>query len=118
MSFFSNFFTNSDPIGPSMDELLKAARAEGIPVRVTSTRRSAEEQRRLYAQGRTEPGPVVTWTLNSKHVAGRAFDITVDGAMEYDDDPETWELLGAIGEDLDLVWGASYGDYGHLELPD
>lgn len=29
--------------------------------------RTPARQRQLYAQGRTAPGPVVTWTLNSRH---------------------------------------------------
>jgi len=29
--------------------------------------RTPERQRELYAQGRTKPGPKVTWTLNSNH---------------------------------------------------
>ena len=29
--------------------------------------RTPERQRQLYAQGRTRPGPKVTWTLNSRH---------------------------------------------------
>lgn len=29
--------------------------------------RTVERQRKLYAQGRTAPGPKVTWTLNSNH---------------------------------------------------
>lgn len=29
--------------------------------------RTPERQRALYAQGRTKPGKVVTWTLNSNH---------------------------------------------------
>lgn len=32
--------------------------------------RTAQEQADLYAQGRTKPGQVVTWTLNSKHIPG------------------------------------------------
>jgi peptidoglycan L-alanyl-D-glutamate endopeptidase CwlK len=32
--------------------------------------RTAEEQAELYAQGRTKPGNVVTWTLKTKHVPG------------------------------------------------
>jgi len=100
-----------------MDEFVAQAIAAGIPVRVTSTRRSAEEQRRLYAQGRTEPGPIVTWTLNSAHVDGRAFDVTIEGAAEYEADPEAWDLLGELGESLGLDWGGTYGDFGHFELP-
>nr|WP_312120561.1 M15 family metallopeptidase [Brevundimonas diminuta] len=29
--------------------------------------RTPQRQRELYAQGRTKPGPVVTWTLTSNH---------------------------------------------------
>jgi peptidoglycan L-alanyl-D-glutamate endopeptidase CwlK len=29
--------------------------------------RTMERQKELYAQGRTKPGPKVTWTLNSNH---------------------------------------------------
>ncbi len=114
----SSWFGGSDPVAPLMREFLQACRDEGLPVKITSTRRSEEEQARLYAQGRTEPGPVVTWTLNSKHVSGEAFDCTIVGAPEYDDAPEAWDLLGELGEDLGLDWGGSFGDFGHFELPD
>lgn len=32
--------------------------------------RTQAEQNEKYAQGRTKPGPVVTWTLRSKHIPG------------------------------------------------
>lgn len=38
-------------------------------------RRSPERQKRLYASGRTRQWPIVTWTLNSKHLEGKAVDI-------------------------------------------
>jgi peptidoglycan L-alanyl-D-glutamate endopeptidase CwlK len=117
VSFFPSTWWNSDPVGKHMNALLEQAKAEGIPVRVTSTRRTREEQERLYAQGRTDPGPIVTWTLNSAHVSGRAFDLTIPGAAEYEDDPDAWELLGELGEALGLEWGGTYGDFGHFELP-
>jgi peptidoglycan L-alanyl-D-glutamate endopeptidase CwlK len=37
--------------------------------------RTPQRQRELYAQGRTTPGPVVTWTLKSKHIDGQAVDL-------------------------------------------
>lgn len=37
--------------------------------------RTKERQAELYAQGRTTPGKIVTWTLNSKHIEGKAVDI-------------------------------------------
>jgi peptidoglycan L-alanyl-D-glutamate endopeptidase CwlK len=37
--------------------------------------RTKERQMQLYAQGRTAPGPKVTWTMHSTHFSGRAVDI-------------------------------------------
>lgn len=118
MSFFRpKFLFRADPIADHLEKFKQACEEAGIDVRVTSTRRTQSEQDALFEQGRSTPGPVVTWTRKSKHVGGRAFDITIVGSPEYEDDPELWELVGAIGEDLDLKWGGSYGDYGHFELP-
>lgn len=33
--------------------------------------RTEERQKVLYAQGRTAPGPIVTWTLNSNHFVNK-----------------------------------------------
>jgi len=118
VSLFSTWFGGGDPIDRTMRAFQERCKQEGLPVRITSTRRSPEEQEQLYAQGRTEPGPIVTWTLNSAHVTGRAFDCTIPGAPEYDDDPDAWDLLGELGEDVGLRWGGSFGDFGHFELPD
>lgn len=117
MSRFAALFRGADPIAGKLREFQALAEEEGIPIRVTETRRSVERQRKLYAQGRTEPGPIVTWTLNTQHTAGRAFDCTIVGAPEYEDDPEAWEILGELGLSLGLAWGGSYADYGHFELP-
>ncbi|CNH15151.1 M15 family metallopeptidase [Yersinia intermedia] len=37
--------------------------------------RTVARQQQLYAQGRTEPGKVVTWTMKSKHIDGNAVDL-------------------------------------------
>lgn len=42
---------------------------------VFEARRSQERQDWLYAQGRTRPGKVVTWTKTSNHKDGKAVDI-------------------------------------------
>lgn len=36
--------------------------------------RTPERQKELYAQGRTKPGQIVTWTLNSNHFVNPATD--------------------------------------------
>lgn len=118
MSWFSpsTWFSRSDPITPYIAELIDYANEFGMRLKVVSTRRSQRDQDRLYRQGRDTDGPIVTWTRRSKHTSGRAVDVTIVGSPEYEDDPESWELLGLLGEDLGLRWGGSYSDFGHFEI--
>lgn len=96
---------------------------------LTCTRRSQEEQDALYAQGRTKPGKIVTWTRHSKHIEGKAFDIAIlingkicwnpqldadkDGVAEYTE-------AGQLGELVGLKWGGRFKspDAPHFELED
>lgn len=99
----------------------------GVPFIFTCTRRTTAEQMELYARGRTTPGPKVTWTLRSKHVDGKAFDIVIckagipqwDGKADVDVDgvPDYLEA-GRIGESVGLVWGGRWRspDFPHFEL--
>ena len=87
----------------------------GVPVRITELYRTPARQRWLYGQGRERPGHIVTWTLNSRHMQGRAFDIVpVDPA--YANAPEFWDFARQVGEALGMRSGAGYGDYGHFEI--
>jgi hypothetical protein len=54
---------------------------------ITEGVRTKERQEQLFAQGRTTPGPKVTWTLNSKHITGDAVDVCpyVDGKINWND---------------------------------
>ena len=54
----------------------------GISLRVTHTMRTMDEQAKLYAQGRTLPGAVVTRARpgQSPHNYGMAFDVCFAGA--------------------------------------
>jgi peptidoglycan L-alanyl-D-glutamate endopeptidase CwlK len=45
---------------------------------VFEARRSQERQAFLYAQWRTRPGKIVTWTLTSKHKDWNAVDVVFD----------------------------------------
>ena len=76
-----------------------------IPL-ITDANRTLEEQKKLYAQGRTAPGPVVTWTLDSKHIGGRAVDIAFldsKGQLTYSVD---WERFGFVVRSIPgLEWG-------------
>lgn len=82
--------------------------------------RTPERQRALYAQGRTKPGKVVTWTLNSNHfVRADGFGHAVDLAPY----PLDWEgpdrfpkfdaiarAMMAAANDLGVAirWGADW----------
>jgi len=113
------FHSSSLPIDPFVDSFKEAMADADMPVRIAEVRRTAERQRQLYAQGRTAPGPVVTWTLHSKHIRGRAFDFDFVNASDQADD-EAWLTAGEIGRGLGLTWGGEWGvqDLRHFELPD
>lgn len=109
----------SAELQPRARRLLELAAAEGIELVVTEGRRTVERQRELYAQGRTTPGPIVTWTMNSKHLTGEAFDVAVrvDGKLTWPDDDALWERIGQIGESVGLRWGGRWEqrDRPHFE---
>lgn len=106
------------------EKLLALAAAESIELLVTSTYRSFEQQERLYAQGRTEPGPRVTRAKpgSSFHNVRRALDVAFcrpeTGVLDWlwlRDDPDAqrlWRRLGALAAGAGLHWG------GLWEKPD
>jgi len=69
------------------ERLVKVVRkiAEDHEILVIEGLRTKERQEQLYAQGRTKPGPIVTWTLESKHLDGLAVDVVmpVDGKIDW-----------------------------------
>lgn len=58
-----------------VDIAQEACRVLPFDVIVVEGVRTIQRQRDLYAQGRTKPGKVVTWTMNSKHIDGLAVDL-------------------------------------------
>jgi hypothetical protein len=85
----------------------------GHRVEATEGYRSQERQERLYAQGRSTPGPVVTWTRNSAHSRGEAVDVRIDGG--WDDQQAFKRLQRVAGQEGLRTLGMR--DPGHLELP-
>ena len=87
---------------------------------LTCTRRTQAEQDALYAQGRTKPGNIVTWTRKSKHIDGTAFDIAIlkNGKITWN--PGDYTKAGEIGRAVGLVWGGDFKtskDRPHFEKP-
>ena len=111
--------------------ILAAMEALGYPMLVTDTLRTVEEQKVLFAKGRTAPGPIVTNAdgvlKKSNHQAwadghGHAVDccFLVDGHASWD--PKLpWKVYGACAEALGFRWGGSFStlhDLPHIELID
>ncbi|HET7322336.1 MAG TPA: M15 family metallopeptidase, partial [Longimicrobiaceae bacterium] len=85
----------------------------GSTVEVVETYRAPQRQAMLYAQGRTQPGPVVTWTRSSNHQRGLAADLMVDGSYDH---PAAYARLARVAAEEGLrTLGPR--DPGHVELP-
>jgi len=99
--------------------VINAYRA-GIDVILTSGTRNNAEQQRIYDQGRTTPGDIVTNAPpgTSWHNYGLAFDaaILVDGKPTWPSEKDAvWAKLGTIGAKLKLEHGLRFGDKEHFD---
>lgn len=86
--------------------------------------RTQEYQDKLYAQGRTEPGKIVTWTKDSRHIGGFAIDFAAmpHGVVSWNDSfyASIAEAIKQASVELNIpiVWGGDWKtkDWGHIEL--
>lgn len=86
----------------------------GYKVTVLETTRGQDRQNALWEQGRTTPGPVVTWTRNSRHLTGDASDLKVTD-QQGKERSAGYDALQRIAAEEGLhTLGAK--DPGHLEL--
>lgn len=93
--------------------MVNAFREAGIPLIITSARRSHFEQIRHFLAGRSK-------TLTSRHLSGHAFDVDVAGWKRDDIPASFWRVIGPYGEALGLRWGGRWRDPydpGHFEAP-
>lgn len=58
-----------------VEMLLKEAKDKGFDIMVFEWFRTLDRQKELYAQWRTKPWKIVTWTMQSKHLEWKAVDI-------------------------------------------
>lgn len=69
----------------------------------------------LYDIGDVEARTVITNTLRSNHMSGKAVDFVPvkDGKLWWNAPAEVWRVMGEIGESCGLKWGGRWKD-----LPD
>ena len=105
-------------------DLVKVVRkvAETNDILVIEGLRTQERQDDLYAQGRTKPGPIVTWTKDSKHIHGNAVDVVrLKGATIDWNDQQGFIDMGKIMLDtanqlgVKLRWGYDWDGDGVLK---
>lgn len=109
---------------------VRNAEEKDISIQITDGFRTHEEQDALYAQGRTEPGNIVTNAKGgeSYHNYGLAVDFAVEADGEViwdvnydgnDNGKSDWEEVAEIAKDLDFTWGGDwedFKDYPHLQM--
>jgi len=99
----------------------EVAGQQGYSVKIISGTRTYEEQDRLYAQGRSQAGNIVTNAKGgqSNHNFGIAFDVGVFKNGKYIEESPVYAQLGEIGTAAGLEWGgnwASIKDEPHFQL--
>src|SRR5215469_10219579 len=96
---------------------------EGITIRVTQGLRTWDEQDKLYQQGRTTPGEIVTNAQPgySYHNFGLAVDVVpmMPLGPDWDVTHPVWGRTVAVGVSVGLAPGAlwrTFKDYPHFQL--
>lgn len=108
-------------VQPYARTLVQRAGDNGIVIKVLSGTRTYEEQNALYAQGRTQPGPIVTNARGgfSNHNFGIAFDVGVFEGSAYRGESPKYKAVGLLGQELGLDWGGNWKtiqDEPHFQL--
>ncbi|HEX7766001.1 MAG TPA: M15 family metallopeptidase [Nitrospira sp.] len=113
------------PVKARAEQFLALCHEHGLDILVTCTYRDMEAQARLYAQGRSLPGQIVTYAQpgDSWHNWRRAFDIVPLRAGKpvwsiRGHDKDLWMLAGRLGQSVGLEWGGEWDrhpDYPHFQ---
>ncbi|NMO95194.1 M15 family metallopeptidase [Paenibacillus lemnae] len=113
------------------NRLVAQTRELGIKIMITDGFRTHEEQDRLYQQGRTAVGQIVTHARGGESMHN--YGLAIDFALRTDDGRVIWDLehdgnrngksdwmeVVAIAKDLGFQWGGDWDhfpDYPHLQM--
>lgn len=106
-----------------VQKLIDELKVMGITVVPTSCYRSIEEQDKLYAQGRTAKGAIVTKAKGgqSPHNFKLACDVCPlkpsDGSLWWDAPQEIWNVIHKVAEEGDLLDLDSGYDWKFVDRP-
>lgn len=102
--------------------LIALCRKQGLDVLIAQTVRDNEYQAKLYAQGRTSPGSIVTNVRTvSFHGAGLAFDFCKNVRGHEYDDVAFFLNVAIIAKAVGFSWGGDwkgFPDKPHLQWDD
>jgi peptidoglycan LD-endopeptidase CwlK len=113
------------------NQLIQQSAEKGIVILITDDFRSAEDQDRLYEQGRTAAGNIVTQARGGEsfHNFGLAIDFAIKTPsenviwdMQYDGNQNgksDWDEVVEMAKALGFEWGgdwAQFKDYPHLQM--
>jgi peptidoglycan LD-endopeptidase CwlK len=111
---------NLKGVHPDMVKVVgRAIEISRVDFRVIEGVRTPARQQKLYAQGRTAPGPKVTWTLNSNHFVkpatgyGHAVDLL---PAPYDWKLEDPKSTPEMDDNFALVASAMYQAAAELNI--
>lgn len=115
-------------VQPAYNAYMDAVKATPVGVHpyITETYRSFAESDRLWEQGRTTPGPIVSWAKGgeSYHNYGLALDfcLQIDGKNYWPEDPtadKNWMIVVDCFKRHGFTWGGDFPkgkeDYPHFE---
>lgn len=99
----------------------------GMEMRIVCALRSTDEQQKLFAQGRTEPGHIVTWVdgvtkigahnpIPGQKPESRAIDVGIFVKGEYMTQSSYYRPLQTLAPKYGLKSGWSFGDPPHIEV--
>ena len=91
-------------------ELIDKCKVEHIQIAIIQTYRTFEEQAKIYSQGRTSSGKIVTNAKpgRSYHNYGLAFDVGVIENKKFTWAGEKFDKVGKLGKELGLEWGGDF----------
>jgi len=128
--FSQRSLKNLEGVHPDLVKVMEIAIGRSpVDFGISQGVRTIEEQEALYDQGRTKPGPIVTWTMNSKHLVqpdgfGHAVDVMayVKGKVSWNE--ALYDIIGkvvkATAKDMfiDIKWGGDWKikDRPHFEI--